>query len=314
MKFNKNIFLVLVIVLSNCICFAGEPQKDTLHVKHSVTKAQLFKLVDSLLDLNSIDESQIEAISYYYSLLQSQDANVAMLRFGAMPATNFYDDFDETTVFQITPEEEFPETQQLTLVNDSLGRFIVPKYGILTSKFGWRSGRMHKGIDIQLDRGDAVTAAFDGMVRFAQSQGGFGNVIIIRHYNGLETVYAHLSSIKVKVGQIINAGELIGLGGSTGRSSGPHLHFEVRFKGQAINPTSIISFTENKIYNDSIVIKKTKYGICAFPSNATVHTIEQGDSWYEVAKQYGLSLKELCLLNGTDKRYYLKVGDKLRVN
>lgn len=313
MKFSRYIVIISIFFITKKT-FAGEPQKDTQHVKHAVTKAQLFKLVDSLLDLNYIDESQIEAISYYYSLLQLNDANTAMLRFGAMPATNFYDDFDETTVFQITPEEEFPETQLLTLVNDSLGRFIVPKYGVLTSKFGWRSGRMHKGVDIELDRGDAVTSAFDGMVRFAQSQGGFGNVVIVRHYNGLETVYAHLSKIKVKVGQIINAGELVGLGGSTGRSSGPHLHFEVRFKGQAINPTSIISFTDNQIFNDSIVIKKTKYGICAFPSNATVHTIQQGDSWYEVAKQYGLSLKELCLLNGIEKRYYLKVGDKLRVN
>jgi murein DD-endopeptidase MepM/ murein hydrolase activator NlpD len=152
------------------------------------------------------------------------------------------------------------------------------------------------------------------MVRIAAIKGGYGNVVIIRHYNGLETVYGHLSKIKVKPGQVVLAGQLIGLGGNTGRSSGPHLHFEVRFKGQALNPSSIISFTENKTYNDSIVIKKSRYGICAYPSNATLHTIERGDTWYEVAKRYGLSMKELCVLNGTDKRYYLKIGQKLRVN
>ena len=173
---------------------------------------------------------------------------------------------------------------------------------------------MHKGIDINLHKGDAVVAAFDGMVRIAHAKGAYGNVVIIRHYNGLETVYAHLSKFKVKQGQVVLAGQTIGLGGSTGRSSGPHLHFEVRFRGQAINPASIISFTENKTYNDSIVIKKTKYGICAYPSNATLHTIERGDTWFEVAKSYGLTMKELCYLNGTDKRYYLKIGQKLRVN
>lgn len=173
---------------------------------------------------------------------------------------------------------------------------------------------MHKGIDINLNKGDVVVSAFDGMVRIAQNKGAFGNVIIIRHYNGLETVYAHLSKIKVKPGQVVLSGQLIGLGGNTGRSSGPHLHFEVRFKGHALNPASIISFDENKTLNDSIVIKKSKYGICAYPSNATLHTIERGDSWFEVAKRYGISMKDLCALNGTSTRYYLKIGQKLRVN
>jgi murein DD-endopeptidase MepM/ murein hydrolase activator NlpD len=173
---------------------------------------------------------------------------------------------------------------------------------------------MHKGIDINLHKGDIVVSAFDGMVRIAEAKGAFGNVVIIRHYNGLETVYAHLSKIKVKSGQIVASGQLIGLGGNTGRSSGPHLHFEVRFKGQPLNPLSLISFTENKALNDSIVIKKTRYGICAYPSNAKLHTVDRGDTWFEVAKRYGLSLNELCLLNGINKRYYLKIGQQLRVN
>lgn len=313
------IFCVSVLITPIFIFAKGEPLKDTVHLKSpikttSISKTQLYHIVDSLLDLSTITETQIEAINYYYSLLQNNNNPLAMVRFGDKPATNFYDDFDESTVFQITPEEDFPDSQVLVIENDSLGNYITPRLGLITSNFGWRSGRMHKGIDINLNKGDVVNTAFDGMVRYAQNKGGFGNVVIVRHYNGLETVYAHLSKIKVKTGQIVKAGDLLGLGGSTGRSSGPHLHFEVRFKGQAINPASIISFTENQIYNDSITIKKSKFGICAFPSNATLHTIERGDSWFEVAKQYGLSLKELCVLNGTEKRYYLKVGDKLRVN
>jgi murein DD-endopeptidase MepM/ murein hydrolase activator NlpD len=314
--------LLFVFFIPNVILAEGEPTKDTTRLKMSssvnqnskITKFQLVQLVDSLLDLETIEEKEIELISFYNSMLNSKEKSLTLVRYSNVPATNYYDDFDESNVFQVTPDSEFPETQIIPIESDSLGNYNHPRVGQINSKFGWRDGRMHKGIDINLRKGDAVVAAFDGMVRIASIKGGYGNVIIIRHYNGLETVYAHLSKIKVKPGQVVLAGQLIGLGGSTGRSSGPHLHFEVRFKGQALNPSSIISFTENKTFNDSIVIKKSKYGICAYPSNATLHTVERGDTWYEVAKRYGLSMKELCVLNNTDKRYYLKIGQKLRVN
>lgn len=310
--------------LPSIIKAEGEPKKDTTRLKIDassisnekigVTKLQLVHMVDSLLDLETINEQEIELISYYNSILASKDANLTIVKYGSLPATNFYEDFDESTVFHITPDTEFPESQIIKIESDSLGVYHHPKIGPVNSKFGWRDGRMHKGIDINLHKGDPIVAAFDGMVRIAHLKGAYGNVVIIRHYNGLETVYAHLSKIKVKPGQVVLAGQLIGLGGSTGRSSGPHLHFEVRFKGQALNPSSIISFIENKTYNDSIVIKKSRYGVCAYPSNASLHTIERGDTWYEVAKRYGLSMKELCVLNNTDKRYYLKIGQKLRVH
>lgn len=302
----------------------GEPKKDTSRVSsqsclistdaNTITRVQLVHIVDSLLDLTTIDEKEIEMIAYYNSLLISKEANVALVRYGSVPAAGFYEGFNETAVFQITPECDFPESQIILIESDSLGEYHHPREGQINSKFGWRDGRMHKGIDIDLNKGDAVVAAFDGMVRIAQLKGAFGNVVIIRHYNGLETVYAHLSKIKVKPGQVVQSGQLIGLGGSTGRSSGPHLHFEVRFKGQALNPSSIISFSDQKTFHDSIVVKRSKYGICAYPANATLHTVERGDTWYEVAKRYGLSMKELCALNHIEKRYYLKPGQKLRVN
>ncbi|MES2515627.1 MAG: M23 family metallopeptidase [Bacteroidota bacterium] len=320
MRFIIHILAVVVLIIPKLLLADGEP-KDTTRLKmivpasqNTITRLQLVELVDSLLDLTVIDEREIELISYYNSILTSKELNLSLVRYNNVPATNFYDDFDESAVFHITPETEFPETQIIKIESDSLGVYSHPRLGQVNSKFGWRDGRMHKGIDINLNKGDAVVAAFDGMVRIASIKGGYGNVIIIRHYNGLETVYGHLSKIKVKPGQVVLAGQLIGLGGNTGRSSGPHLHFEVRFKGQALNPASIISFVDNKIYNDSIVIKKSRYGICAYPSNATLHTIEKGDTWYEVAKRYGLSMKELCVLNNTDKRYYLKIGQKLRVH
>ncbi|MBK6836280.1 MAG: peptidoglycan DD-metalloendopeptidase family protein [Bacteroidetes bacterium] len=296
--------------LSNNIDKPTKKNDDTVAYNHkNLSYDELTFFIDSLLDLDTIRLNEIELVTYYSSLLKKET-----IRLEGIPAPDFYELFDEAAVFTITPENELLEEQLLVVTSDSLGSYFHPKEGIVTSKFGWRDKRMHKGIDINLNKGDAVKAAFNGMVRVARKQGGYGNVVIVRHYNGLETVYAHLSKIKVKPGDVVTAGQLIGLGGSTGHSSGPHLHFEVRFKGHPLNPANFISFTENKIEADSIIIKHNKYGVCAYPSNATLYSIQKGDSWFEIAKRYGMSTKQLCSLNGTDKRYYLRVGQKLRIN
>ncbi len=294
-------------VFSSTSACPGNP--DTSRKAITVSKTELVFLVDSLLELDSIGTREIGLVKYYNDLLN----NTAKTSTQA-PGAEYYADFDESKVFTITPENEFPEQQELILQNDSLGYYFHPHLSIITSKFGWRDGRMHKGMDIELDKGTPVHAAFNGMVRYAKREGAYGNVIIIRHYNGLETVYAHLSKIKVKPGEIIKAGQLIGLGGSTGRSSGPHLHFEVRFKGHALNPSGFISFEDGKLQSDVLTIKKSRWGITAYPANSLVYTIQKGDSWFEVAKRYGISVKQLCTLNGTQKRYYLRVGQQLRIN
>ncbi|HKC67937.1 MAG TPA: M23 family metallopeptidase, partial [Bacteroidia bacterium] len=231
-----------------------------------------------------------------------------------LPAPDFYDSFDEKTCFVPVPEQDLPDTLKLVISNDSLGDYFPPTCGVITSNFGWRDKRMHKGMDIDLRRGAPVKAAFGGMVRIARYNGGYGNVVIVRHYNGLETVYAHLSKIKVKTGQVVTSGQLLGLGGATGHATGNHLHFEVRFKGHALNPANFISFTDNKILNDTLIIRKSKYGVAAFPSNATIYTVQRGDSWYEIAKRYGLTTRQLSAMNGTDRRFYLRVGQKIRIN
>ena len=130
----------------------------------------------------------------------------------------------------------------LDLIDSSCG-YVHPFPGRVTSKYGWRRSRWHKGIDIDLEIGDPVYAAFDGVVRIQRyNRGGFGNYVMIRHYNGVETLYAHLSKALVKVNQSVRAGDIIGYGGSTGRSTGSHLHFEVRLMGQAFDPVRIIDF------------------------------------------------------------------------
>ena len=285
-------------------------------ISKSISREELVYMVDSILDLDSISPKTIEMLTFYSNELAKpkEIKETEKKALSSVPATDFYDSFDETTCFVPVPEQTLPDTLKLVISNDSLGTYFPPTCGIITSNFGWRDNRMHKGMDINLRRGDQIHAAFGGMVRIARYNGGYGNVVIVRHYNGLETVYAHLSKIKVKTGQVVISGQILGLGGATGHATGNHLHFEVRFKGHALNPANFISFTENKTLNDTLIIRKSRYGVAAFPSNATVYTVQRGDSWYEIAKRYGLTTRQLGAMNGTDKRFYLRVGQKIRIN
>ncbi|MBS1646805.1 MAG: peptidoglycan DD-metalloendopeptidase family protein [Bacteroidetes bacterium] len=287
------------------------PKKDTANLGYKpISQNELVYLVDSILDLDSISPAVIKMLSYYKTELDHQKNE----KLSTLPASELYTDFDDKNCFVPAASECVPDTLKLALTSDSLGSYFAPICGVITSNYGWRDNRMHKGIDIDLNRGDQVHAAFDGMVRLAKYNGGYGNVVIVRHYNGLETVYAHLSKIKVKSGQVVIAGQTIGLGGATGHATGSHLHFEVRFMGHALNPAQFISFTEHKILEDSLVIRKSKYGMLALPAHATVYTVQRGDSWYEIIKRYGINSKQLCALNGTTTRFYLRAGQKIRVN
>lgn len=143
--------------------------------------------------------------------------------------------------------------------NIDVSGYVAPVRGRLTSGFGYRPrfGRMHKGVDLNLNVGDTVVAAFDGKVRITKyERRGYGYYVVVRHDNGLETVYGHLSRFLVKPDQYVRAGEPIALGGNTGRSTGPHLHFETRFMGMAINPSSIIDFENFVTHKDVFTFDK----------------------------------------------------------
>ncbi len=145
--------------------------------------------------------------------------------------------------------------------NIDVSGYVAPVRGRLTSGFGYRPrfGRMHKGVDLNLSIGDTVVAAFDGKVRITKyERRGYGYYVVLRHDNGLETVYGHLSRFLVKPDQYVRAGEPIALGGNTGRSTGPHLHFETRFMGLAINPSSIIDFENFVTHKDVFTFDKTE--------------------------------------------------------
>ena len=189
----------------------------------------------------------------------------------------------------------------------------------ITSKYGPRRRRMHRGIDLKVLKGDTIRAAFDGKVRIRNyERRGYGYYLVIRHPNGLETVYGHLSKQLVKVNDIVKAGQPIGLGGNTGRSTGSHLHFETRFLGQAINPAEIIDFENGVPHQDVYVFRNLKINgrksnIYTSSTNQMVyHRVKSGDTLGKIARIYGTSVGELCRLNGLKPTSILRIGRSIR--
>jgi len=172
----------------------------------------------------------------------------------------------------------------------------------------------HKGMDISLKKGDTVRAAFDGVVRYAKyNRGGFGNLVILRHYNGLETYYAHLSKLKVMANQVVKANEVVGLGGSTGRSRSPHLHFEVRYKDVPLDPQRMIDFDNNKLISGIFPITRNVFFPSGYDGNALYYKIRSGDTLARIAKKYHTSVKELCAINKLKTDSILREGRSIRV-
>lgn len=223
-----------------------------------------------------------------------------------------------------------------------LRHFCMPTPSrLITSNYGYRRtfGRMHKGLDIKVYIGDTIRAAFSGKVRIvAYERSGYGKYIVIRHPNGLETIYGHLSKQMVKEDQIVQAGEPIGLGGNTGRSTGSHLHFETRFLGQAINPAEMFDFVEQDVTGDYYLFRANGKGIVlngnervpadlASVSSPTVsevkkpakkentiriHKVKSGENLYVIAKKLGTTIEKLCKMNGLSRGATLRPGQILR--
>ncbi|WP_289731555.1 M23 family metallopeptidase, partial [uncultured Alistipes sp.] len=193
----------------------------------------------------------------------------------------------------------------------------APTY--VTSPYGYRRRfrRMHKGVDLKVQIGDTIYAAFDGRVRLTKFEGrrkGYGYYVVVRHTNDLETVYGHLSKFLVEPGAYVKAGDPIALGGNTGRSTGPHLHFETRYMGYAINPMAIFDFANNVTHTDTYTSadrsssQKRNGG-----SSASYYTIRRGDTLSRIASRHGTSVRSLCRLNGLSTSSKLSIGKKIRL-
>lgn len=232
-----------------------------------------------------------------------------------IPASDIYcDDWDSLSVDNLDFNPLYFSGEIPICLTEGDCDYQHPFMGRITSNFGWRHGRMHKGIDIDLETGDSVVAAFDGVVRIQKNDpGGFGNYVLIRHYNGLETIYAHLSEAWVERNEFVRAGEIIGLGGNTGRSTGSHLHFETRYLGQPIDPTHVINFSSGELKSDTLIITKEHFKPAASSYTARYHKIRKGDTLSGLARRYGTSVTAICRMNGISRNSVLRIGKVLRV-
>lgn len=252
-----------------------------------------------------------------------------------IPAHNLYDHTWDTKKIHVYDQDlsKIKDTTMIVLQDGNDCYFHPPCFGYITSSFGYRRmrrrrGRMHFGTDVKLYTGDPVYSAFDGIVRIAQYSSSYGYVVVVRHYNGLETIYAHFSKLLTKPGAIIRAGDPIGLGGNTGRSYGSHLHFEVRFKGLPFDATTIIDFENGKLVNDTIYIdkqylshlKRTKYaggskykGSKGSSKGGKYYKVRRGDTLGAIAIRNGTTITKLCRLNGLRRNSIIRIGQRLRI-
>ena len=210
----------------------------------------------------------------------------------------------------------FPDTYT---IDCSSFRLPVDNEIKITSKYGPRRRQMHQGTDLKVIVGDTVRAAFDGKVRIrSYERRGYGYYLVIRHPNGLETVYGHLSKFIVSENQIVRAGEPIGLGGSTGRSTGSHLHFETRFLGKSINPEELIDFVNGVPHKDEYVFRNVKVNgkntntYITSDNALAIHRVKKGETLSRIAVIYGTTVNELCALNGLTRTSTLAIGQAIR--
>lgn len=206
------------------------------------------------------------------------------------------------------------DTVRIVLSDSSRNRqYIPPCYNDITSEFGQRRYRWHYGIDIKVRKGDSIRSAFDGIIRVIQyDRRGYGHVVVIRHADGIETLYGHLSQKLVAPRQCVKAGEVIGLGGNTGRSTGPHLHFEIRYRGEAINPRDCIDFSLCRLMNDTLVLSRSNFDYLIELRKAKWHTIRKGNTLGSIARLYHSSIPKLCSLNHITRKTILRVGRRIR--
>jgi murein DD-endopeptidase MepM/ murein hydrolase activator NlpD len=200
------------------------------------------------------------------------------------------------------------------VINDSTKNrfFILPRIGGLCSSFGPRKSFWHFGTDIRLKTGDTVRCAMDGIVRVSlYDRYGYGKVVIVRHADGLETLYGHLSKSLVKPRQHLKAGEVIGRGGNTGHSFGPHLHFEIRYRSEAIDAGSVANFETGQRLRDTIVLTRQTFSYLDELRKTVYYTVRKGDNLGKIARAYGTTVRKLCILNGVTGRTILRVGRKI---
>ena len=262
------------------------------------------------------------------------------------PAADLYDEWDTEMTHYHNANAILPDTATI----DLRGFHMPTPSRVITSNFGARWGRQHKGLDIKVYIGDTIRAAFSGKVRIVKYEAkGYGKYVVIRHYNGLETYYGHMSKQLVREDQEVRAGDPIGLGGNTGRSTGSHLHFETRLCGVALNPALMFDFKNQDVTGDFYTYRRNKYAAesaqatrlrganasthnsrfdtdddddelaiaapeASFAPEVHFHKVKKGESLQSIARKRGMTVDALCKLNHVGKNIRLMPGQILKYN
>ncbi|MCU0608273.1 MAG: peptidoglycan DD-metalloendopeptidase family protein [Chitinispirillaceae bacterium] len=205
------------------------------------------------------------------------------------------------------------DTARVVLADSSAHKkYVHPIIGPITSPFGLRRSIWHYGNDIRVQRKDTIRCAFDGIVRVIMNdRHGYGKVVVVRHHDQIETLYGHLSKTSVSLKQRIAAGDAVGLGGNTGRSTGPHLHFEMRYKGEPLDPNRVIDFETGTLKCDTLALCRETFAYLAEARSTVYHVIRRGETLGRIARRHGTTIGRLCALNGVGARTILSVGRKL---
>lgn len=218
---------------------------------------------------------------------------------------------------------------------DSTYASPIGKNKVVTSRYGWRKGRAHKGIDIDLITGDSLFAMFDGIVRMSRYSGGHGRTVVVRHYNGLETVYAHLSKYGVKENDSVTKGQYLGKGGVSGNARGSHLHLVVNYKGISINPEYLFEFNDsNSIRSNEIWVTQKwtrpyvhnskrqskiipllseEAAITSLKTQKKIYVVQRGDTLSRISRRNNVSIAAICRTNAINKSSVIKPGQKLLI-
>mgnify|MGYP002857408874 CR=1 FL=1 len=237
---------------------------------------------------------------------------------------------DQVHAYTDIKDTDLPEEVVLALC-DSVHGWCIPGEGRIVSGYKLRKGHRHQGIDIGVGFGNPIYAAFDGIVRAAlppKLTGGYGNVVVLRHASGLETYYGHLTNYIVGTDDLVKAGEIIGYCGSTGRSTGPHLHFETRYMGQSFDPERIFDFEEGVLRDTLFTLKKHYFSIYSHEGQSdkesekastqvvpkhVSYTVKKGDTLSSIAKKNGTTVSAICKLNNIKETKVLQIGQKILV-
>ncbi|MBP5369384.1 MAG: peptidoglycan DD-metalloendopeptidase family protein [Bacteroidales bacterium] len=312
----------IIITLAAAICCvagaSAAPLTDSLKPKSAIDTLKTKAAIDTLAT----------ADKYRKVVLYSNNTwEYIELDRPAISDDDFADNWDIESIHicKDIPVSSLPAEVDLLLADSTHG-WCAPITGRVSSGFKFRKTRNHNGTDIPLTVGDTIRAAFDGKVRVVRTvgnAGGYGNLMVIRHPNGLETYYAHLSGFIVNENELVKAGEPIALGGNTGRSTGPHLHFEVRYMGKPFDSERIFDFTTGEIRQTEFTLKRhyfniySHYGMTDAESAATqervYHTVRSGDTLGAIARKYNTTVARICKLNGISQNKILRLGQKLAV-